>query len=126
AAAVVAEQAREVSVAVEPPKPISARETRIPSLDGFRAVSIIMVVLHHATKTALFPPQLTAALKYAINGNLGVRIFFVISGLLITSLLLKEEDQRGKISLPLFYERRAARILPVYWTYILTVFVYSV
>ncbi len=126
AAAVVAEQTREARVVLERPKPISARETRIPSLDGFRAVSIIMVVLHHATKTALFPPQLTAALKYAINGNLGVRIFFVISGLLITSLLLKEEERKGKVSLALFYERRAARILPVYWTYILAVLVYSI
>jgi len=126
AAAVLEEQARQVSVPLEEPKAVPARETRIPSLDGFRAVSIIMVLLHHATRTAQFPPQLTATLKYVINGNLGVRIFFVISGLLITSLLLKEEDRKGKVSLALFYERRGARILPVYWTYILAVFVYSV
>jgi len=94
---------------------------RIPSLDGFRALSIVMVMLAHATGTASFPPRLTKILHFAINGNLGVRIFFVISGFLITTLLLKEEERKGTISLRLFYERRAVRILPVYWTYILAV-----
>jgi peptidoglycan/LPS O-acetylase OafA/YrhL len=125
AAPVAGEQTSGTGVALEPAESTAAPQTRIPSLDGFRAMSIIMVLLHHATKTAFFPAKLTAVLKYAINGNLGVRIFFVISGLLITTLLLKEEAGRGKISLRLFYERRAARILPVYWSYILAVLVYA-
>jgi len=56
-----------------------------------------------------------------MDGKLGVRVFFVISGFLITSLLLKESEKRGKISLLAFYKRRALRILPVYYFYILAI-----
>ncbi len=51
-------------------------------------------------------------------GNLGVRVFFVISGFLITSLLLKERADTGSISLKYFYVRRFARIMPAYWGYL--------
>ena len=52
-------------------------------------------------------------------GNLGVSVFFVISGFLITLLLLKEECQYGDISLKNFYIRRACRILPAYFAFLL-------
>ncbi|MCC8427133.1 acyltransferase family protein [Mucilaginibacter sp. UR6-11] len=54
---------------------------------------------------------------------MGVKIFFVISGFLITTLLLKEKIQTGNISLKLFYARRFLRILPVAFLYLLTLFV---
>lgn len=67
--------------------------SRIPSLDGLRALSIGMVLFAHLLGTQNFP--LTAVpLPW---GSLGVRIFFVISGFLITSLLLRELDQTGRI-----------------------------
>jgi peptidoglycan/LPS O-acetylase OafA/YrhL len=52
------------------------------------------------------------------NGNRGVSVFFVISGFLITSLLLQEEQSRGRISLRDFYMRRAFRILPPFWVFL--------
>jgi peptidoglycan/LPS O-acetylase OafA/YrhL len=91
----------------------------LPSLDGLRAVSIILVVLSHAvTFTA---PVEWRRLQLIIDGPLGVRIFFVISGFLITTLLLREQDE-GSISLPHFYLRRLLRLAPVQLAYIAVVF----
>lgn len=81
---------------------------RIPSLDGLRAISIVMVVLGHMTGTAGLPVRW---LPFAWGG-LGVTVFFVISGYLITSLLLKEQERTGSISLRMFYFRRTLRIFP--------------
>jgi peptidoglycan/LPS O-acetylase OafA/YrhL len=99
--------------------------TRIASLDGFRALSIVMVLWDHAQLTNHFPKLPFPWINYILDGEMGVRIFFVISGFLITTLLLQEEKKCGYISLPLFYKRRALRILPVYWAYILTVVLYA-
>jgi peptidoglycan/LPS O-acetylase OafA/YrhL len=70
---------------------------RIPSLDGLRALSISLVVLAHLIGTRGFPD--VGALGRWELGNLGVRVFFVISGFLITTLLLEEIDRTGAISL---------------------------
>lgn len=77
-------------------------------LDGLRAISILAVVWHHA-----FPPSETG------RGFLGVDLFFVISGFLIVTLLLREHDRRGAISLRAFYMRRCLRIVPLNWFVIL-------
>ena len=89
----------------------------IPSLDGLRAISILMVVIGH-----------WASLHYQseVGGafaNLGVRIFFIISGYLITTLLLKEYAKTSTIQLREFYVRRAYRILPAAIAFMLPVFV---
>lgn len=55
------------------------------------------------------------------NSTFGVRVFFVISGFLITTLLLEELDRTGRISIKGFYERRAARIFPAFYVYVLAV-----
>lgn len=73
----------------------------IPSLDGLRAVSIMLVLSAHFINSALFP------------GGMGVDIFFVISGFLISRLLLAEGKAMGRISWPRFYGRRALRLVPV-------------
>src|ERR1700734_4199297 len=86
---------------------------RIPSLDGLRAVAITMVVLCHAGELRDSP------LHHLKNlGTLGVRVFFVISGMLITRLLVQEWQQNGKISLKQFYLRRTLRIFPAMWFYV--------
>lgn len=73
-----------------------------PGLDGLRGVAILMVMLFHFEAThELFP-----------GGSLGVDIFFVLSGFLITTLLLEERSRTGGISLPHFFQRRARRLLP--------------
>lgn len=92
--------------------------SRIPSLDGLRAVSIALVVLGHLTGTRHFPQHLPFIGSYA---NFGVRVFFVISGYLITSLLLKEHRKTGRIDLLEFYRRRAYRILPPAYLYMLLI-----
>lgn len=80
---------------------------RIPSLDGLRAISILLVVLGHLAKSSHAP--LIFWEHYAATG---VRVFFVISGYLITTILLNEQQRTSTISLRTFYIRRAYRIFP--------------
>ena len=84
----------------------------VPSLDGMRAVSIMFVLFAHLSLTRHFPVNLGAL------GQFGVRVFFVISGYLITSILLKELDRRGSISLGRFYFRRTLRLFPAAYLFI--------
>ncbi len=91
----------------------------MPSLDGWRAVAIGFVFLSHFTASRGFSPP--SWWTRVFQGNLGVRIFFVISGLLITYLLLLEADRRGRPSLRSFYTRRVLRIFPVYFLYLAVV-----
>jgi len=79
-------------------------KSHLPSLDGLRAIAALLVVFYH----------------YGIEscpGGLGVLAFFVLSGFLITWLLLKEEERFGAISLRRFYMRRSLRIFPAFYTY---------
>ncbi|HBB86414.1 MAG TPA: acyltransferase [Blastocatellia bacterium] len=87
--------------------------SRIPSLDGLRGIAILLVVICHLSFgiTAL-PNHLNAFLSSL--GGLGVRIFFVLSGFLITTILIKEQ-QRGGIRLGRFYLKRTLRIFPAYY-----------
>jgi peptidoglycan/LPS O-acetylase OafA/YrhL len=79
------------------------------SLDGIRAGSILAVIWHHST------PQGSFSLPMFDRGFLGVDMFFVLSGYLIVTLLLREHERNGKISLRNFYARRTLRIFPVYY-----------
>ncbi len=88
---------------------------RIPSLDGLRAVSISLVLFDHLAGDAGFP--IPPGRFVGPLGTLGVRVFFVISGFLITSLLLGEESRTGSISLRHFYLRRTLRISPPFYVY---------
>jgi peptidoglycan/LPS O-acetylase OafA/YrhL len=96
---------------------------RIPSLDGFRALSIALVLLYHLGSQVGAPSLLRRFGDVTHAGGLGVRIFFAISGFLITSLLLAEHEARGEISLRRFYFRRTLRILPPYYVYLACVMV---
>lgn len=71
-----------------------------PSLDGIRAFSVVAVMLYHAN------------IAWLPGGFLGVEVFFVVSGFLITSLLLDERESTGGINLKQFWVRRARRLLP--------------
>jgi peptidoglycan/LPS O-acetylase OafA/YrhL len=93
---------------------------RIPSLDGLRAVSILLVVLGHALGHGVAPSALKPFAPF-FNGELGVLIFFVISGYLITTLL-SGEVARGVISLPRFYARRFVRLAPAQLVFIGSLF----
>lgn len=77
----------------------------IPSLDGLRAVAVLMVILNHLD------------VPYTPHGR-GVLTFFVLSGFLITWLMLKEADREGGISVRNFYVRRVLRIFPAFYLYL--------
>jgi peptidoglycan/LPS O-acetylase OafA/YrhL len=98
------------------PAPVPSRAHRIPSLDGIRALSIAMVVAWHLSSSGSAP--WLAQLWRIDSGNLGVRIFFVISGYLITSLLLAEHARTGTVNLRRFYFRRACRIMPAFYFFL--------
>lgn len=78
------------------------------SLDGLRCISILAVIWHHTLGEWQGIPALA-------RGFLGVDMFFVLSGFLITTLLLRERDKNGDIALQKFYVRRILRIFPLYY-----------
>jgi peptidoglycan/LPS O-acetylase OafA/YrhL len=85
----------------------------LPSLDGLRAIAVFLVVFYHS--------------GLPVNGGVGVLMFFVISGFLITWLLLHEDKRWGNISLRLFYIRRTLRIFPAFYVFwVLVVFTFIV
>lgn len=92
------------------PREVHPRPGHIPGLDGIRALAILGVLVFHFTPTVL------------PGGFLGVDVFFVVSGFLITTLLLRELHARGRVDLPRFWLRRARRLLPA----LVTVVVVSV
>ena len=91
-------------------------QRRIPSLDGIRAISISLVILSHLVKWKHISLDVLGS-----YGSLGVFIFFVLSGYLITNLLLQEHDRTSTIRLREFYLRRAFRILPAAFAFLATV-----
>ena len=91
---------------------------RSPALDGLRGLALVWVVTYHFTSSrGPFP-----------GGWVGLDVFFVLSGFLITAMLLDELRTHGRLSLPMFYARRACRLLPALlvmlgvWTVLLLVF----
>ena len=91
---------------------------RIPSLDGLRTISVALVVASHLLPLAGYSDRWNF-------GMLGVKFFFVISGFLITGLLLKEIDRTDTVNLGKFYFRRTLRIFPPYYFYLLVLFIFT-
>jgi peptidoglycan/LPS O-acetylase OafA/YrhL len=94
------------------------RTSYIPGLDGIRAMAIGLVLFSHSVIYDEFTQLHTVGLG---AGYSGVAVFFVLSGYLITMLLLREEERTGSISLRSFYWRRALRLFPALWLYLLVV-----
>lgn len=80
-----------------------------PALDGLRAISVIAVILYHAN------------VSWMPGGFLGVEVFFVVSGFLITSLMIEERAAQGRVDLRMFWIRRARRLLPALFVMLLAV-----
>jgi peptidoglycan/LPS O-acetylase OafA/YrhL len=95
-----------------------AAPSRFPSLDGIRAIAILIVLVEHVSGTTGFPRTLARHIDYQPPGGLGVRLFFALSGFLITTLLGREYAASGTISLRRFYWRRTLRIFPPYYLYV--------
>ena len=83
-----------------PPRTAISRLPYLPGLDGMRALAVAAVIVYHANSSWL------------PGGFLGVEVFFVISGYLITLLLIGEHESTGRINLRQFWYRRARRLLP--------------
>jgi peptidoglycan/LPS O-acetylase OafA/YrhL len=94
----------------EPRKPVLSYT---PALDGLRAISVLAVLLYHAE------------LAFIPGGFLGVEVFFVISGFLITALLLQEREETGGINLLKFWFRRARRLLPALYFLLAGTIIYA-
>jgi peptidoglycan/LPS O-acetylase OafA/YrhL len=103
-----------------PLTPFDKSGTRIPYLDGFRGLAILLVVIGHLVGFSFgFWPR---AGKMA---EIGVLLFFVLSGFLITGLLVEESNRTGTISLAGFYRRRACRLLPALALFLIGVAILS-
>jgi peptidoglycan/LPS O-acetylase OafA/YrhL len=83
------------------PTDTAGRLPYLPGVDGLRALAVVAVVVYHAEKNVL------------PGGFLGVEVFFVVSGYLITTLLVLERQSRGHVDLLAFWVRRAGRLLPL-------------
>ena len=95
--------------ASNPKKPQRKKSRYIPSLDGLRALAVLAVIFYHMD------------FAWAKGGLLGVTVFFVLSGYLITGLLISEYDSTGGIDLPQFWLRRIRRLVPAIITVIVCV-----
>src|SRR3954466_504886 len=102
---------------ITPPAPRVARPVSavpyLPGLDGMRALAVVAGMGYHA-HSAWLP-----------GGFLGVEVFFVISGYLITLLLIGEHERTGTVSLRDFYARRARRLLPALFCLLVGITIYS-
>jgi len=101
-------------VPATPPSDLLAhalRQPRMAGLDFVRAIAVLLVLLSHSGLGAIGPVQV-------FDGGLGVEVFFVMSGFLITWLLLGEQSMRGHINLGTFYWRRATRLMPAMVIYL--------
>lgn len=110
------------------PKADQAR-VYFPALDGLRFLAFLMVLVGHAKPLSgvLYPGTIIdiIATRISMFGWTGVEVFLVLSSYLIVTLLLKESDRTGTIDIGRFYMRRALRIWPLYYPYLLfAIFVY--
>lgn len=98
------------------PNDVKAFQT-VPALDGVRAIAVILVMIYHLAEIL---PNHQPPLD---GGFLGVDIFFVLSGFLITCVLLSEWQRTDTISLKSFYIRRICRLVPAYWLFVGVLFI---
>jgi peptidoglycan/LPS O-acetylase OafA/YrhL len=93
---------------------------RVPALDGVRGVAVLLVVWFHFPRVHVFSPSFKPR-----GGYLGVDAFFVLSGFLITALLLREQTTRGRFRFGAFYRRRALRLFPVIVAFVIAHYVFA-
>jgi peptidoglycan/LPS O-acetylase OafA/YrhL len=93
---------------------VHSQKAYFPTLDGWRGLSVLAVILYHG-RFGFFGID-SPLTRLTAHGDLGVEVFFAISGFLICDLLLRELARTGEISLRRFYLRRCFRILPAYYT----------
>lgn len=97
---------------------------RIYGFDAIRAVSVLLVIASHIGIVEGAKNPVLVEFFSVFNASFGVRCFFVLSGFLITTLLLKEYERTGRIDVKAFMLRRALRILPLYFLVLLSLWPY--
>ncbi len=109
---------------------MTRQQTKIffPNLDGLRFIAFFAVFIHHTLNADCFSSNRLSAVWQFVNaqkqnGALGVNLFFVLSGFLITYLLISEKEKNRQINIPNFYMRRILRIWPMYFLIVLAGFV---
>jgi peptidoglycan/LPS O-acetylase OafA/YrhL len=103
----------------------SLQTARYASLNGLRAISIIIVIVSHLALNYAAFPEFLKSVPLITDGKFAVNVFFVISGFLITRLLLQEEKLTKNISLKNFFIRRILRIFPAYYFLLSVYFILS-
>lgn len=106
---------------VRPPTATAADHDRIPALDGLRGIAVLLVMIYHFSYAWIFSasPVDTAYARLSGAGWMGVDLFFVLSGFLITGILADSREREGYFSS--FYARRVLRIFPLYYAFVLLV-----
>lgn len=101
--------------------PSAGQKTYFPNLNGLRFIAAFLVIAHHIEQfRSIFGQSTLARLPFIfVIGKLGVVLFYVLSGFLITYLLLQERQVTGRIDAKAFYLRRVLRIWPLYYTLVL-------
>jgi peptidoglycan/LPS O-acetylase OafA/YrhL len=97
----------------DPPRQAISSVPYLPGLDGLRGLAVAAVMVYHANT------------EWLPGGFLGVEVFFVISGYLITLLLIGEHERTGRVDLRGFYVRRARRLLPALFTLLVGITIYT-
>jgi peptidoglycan/LPS O-acetylase OafA/YrhL len=97
---------------------------RSPALDGLRAIAVLLVVFFHARLTKIGIPRNNPADEVFKGGFIGVDLFFVLSGFLITALLLREQAESDTVRVGHFYGRRITRLLPALYLVLLAHFIF--
>lgn len=102
---------------IVPENPLGQRKFYYPSLDGLRFFGFLLVFLHHVYQTTYIdnPVGNFFVTIFRTNGWVGVDLFLILSGFLVTTLFLKERAEFGNFSLKNFFLRRALRIWPLYY-----------
>src|SRR3569833_11328 len=101
--------------------PVALQEPYFPALDGLRGVAILLVIFaHFGINKAL------RTTPFFWDSRTGVDIFFVLSGFLITTLLIKEQVKHGRVQLKLFYLRRVLRIIPLAYLFLLSLLILNI
>ena len=111
--------------------PPQSQSFYLPELDILRFFAFFAVLIHHCFSSDLtsyqgkLAPFANFIVGIVVSGGFGVDLFFALSSYLITELLIREEEKKGKINAPAFYMRRALRIFPLYYTFVLlSIFVF--
>ncbi|MDQ1461870.1 MAG: hypothetical protein QOI08_3354, partial [Actinomycetota bacterium] len=93
---------------------------KIDALDGFRGVAVLLIIVHHL-------PVAVPSLFHRLSkgGGFGVDAFFVLSGFLITAILLRDQTRGGRVRFGAFYRRRALRLLPALLVFIVIYVIYE-